>query len=99
MDIPILLFCFWRRWLFSCRLGTGDSTANDRKVKMSLKTSRNEKDSGRDALVLPEIRLSSTEDLSWRRPWEAEEGVCDWLNHGFKDVHILISRTWECYLT
>lgn len=95
MDIPVLLFCFWRRWLFSCRLGTGDSTANDRKVKVSLKISRNEKDSGRDALALPEIRLSSIEDLSW----EAEEGVCDWLNNVLKDVHILISRNWECYLT
>jgi len=58
------LFCFRRRF-FSCSLGTGDSPAHDRKVKASLKTSRNEKDSNGDALVLPEIRLNNPGDLSW----------------------------------
>lgn len=50
------------------------------------------------ALVFPVIRLSNTEDLSWHWPWEAEERLCVWLNDGLKDVHVLISRTWECYL-
>ena len=59
-----LVVLFLKKILF-CSLGTGDSPAHDRKVKASLKTSRNEKDSSGDALVLPEIRLNNPEDHSW----------------------------------